>query len=119
MGHWHDVRDRLRAPARDLRERIPEVYRGFAQLHSASMGEGSLSGATKELIALALGVAAGCDGCIAAHALGAHRKGADPQAVAEALGVAIMMGGGPATVYAPRAWEAFLEFAEGAGTEGS
>ena len=112
MGHWHDVRDKLRDPARDLREHIPEVYRGFAELSSGSMKDGEISAAMKEVIALVLGVAAQCDGCIAAHARAAARKGATPQQVAEGLGVAMMMGGGPATVYAPRAWEAFKEFSE-------
>lgn len=112
MGHWHDVRHKLRDPARDLREHIPEVYRGFAELSSASMKDGEIPAAMKEIIALVLGVAAECDGCIAAHARAAFKKGATPQQVAEGLGVAIMMGGGPATVYAPRAWEAYKEFSE-------
>jgi len=110
MGHWHDVRADLRDPARDLREQIPEVYRGFAELSNASLADGVISAAMKEIIALVLGVAAQCDGCIAAHARMAAKRGASPQQVAEALGVAIMMGGGPATVYAPRAWEAYQEF---------
>ena len=42
---------------------------------------------------------------------GAARAGATEQQVAEALGVAILMNGGPSTVYGPRAMEAFLEFA--------
>jgi len=110
MGHWHDVRSALRGPARELREYIPATYHGFAELHAASLAEGSLSAKTKELIALAIAVADRCDGCIASHARGAALKGATEQEVAETLGVTIMMGGGPATVYAPRAWEAFREF---------
>lgn len=51
-----------------------------------------------------------CDGCIAAHARGAALKGATPTEVAEAIGVAILMNGGPATVYGPRAYAAFQEF---------
>ena len=66
----------------------------------------------KELIALAIAVADRCDGCIASHARGAVRTGATPEEVAETLGVTIMMGGGPSTVYAPRAWAAYLEFKE-------
>ena len=112
MGHWHDVRDKLRAPARDLREHIPEVYRGFAELSSSSMQDGVISAAMKEVIAVVIAVAEQCDGCIAAHARAAVKRGASPQQVAEALGVAIMMGGGPSTVYAPRAWEAYNEFLE-------
>ena len=112
MGHWHDIRADLKDPARDLREHIPEVFRGFGELSSSSLKDGVISAALKEVIALALAAAAQCDGCIAAHARGAVKRGASPQQVAEALGVAIMMGGGPATVYAPMAWEAYNEFLE-------
>lgn len=110
MGHWHEVQDGLRGPARELREKIPEVYKGFAQMHAASLADGTLTGKVKELIALAIAVADRCDGCIAAHARGAVRQGATPEEVAEMLGVTVMMGGGPATVYAPRAWEAYQEY---------
>ena len=51
-----------------------------------------------------------CDGCIAYHAKAAARAGATRAEVAELLGVALLMDGGTASVYAPRAWEAFLEF---------
>jgi AhpD family alkylhydroperoxidase len=64
----------------------------------------------KELIALAIAVADRCDGCIASHARGSVRTGATPAEVAETMGVTIMMGGGPSTVYAPRAWAAYQEF---------
>ncbi len=110
MGHWHDVQDELREPAKSLRSEIPDVLRGYADLHRAALAPGELTAGTKELIALAVAVASQCDGCIAAHARGARRAGVTPRAVAEALGVAIMMTGGPGTVYAPRAWEAFEEF---------
>ena len=52
-----------------------------------------------------------CDGCIANHAKAAAKQGATPEEVADALGVAFLMDGGPATVYGPRAWAAFHEFA--------
>jgi hypothetical protein len=38
--------------------------------------------------------------------------------VAEAIGVAILMSGGPATVYGPRALAAFQAFAEGTTSAG-
>ncbi|MFO7699458.1 MAG: carboxymuconolactone decarboxylase family protein, partial [Acidimicrobiia bacterium] len=53
-----------------------------------------------------------CDGCIAAHARNAVRHGATEQEFAEMLGVTIDMNGGPGTVYAPKAFEAFKEFKE-------
>ena len=51
-----------------------------------------------------------CDGCIAYHAKAAARAGATAEEVAELLGVALLMDGGTASVYAPRGYEAFLEF---------
>lgn len=45
-----------------------------------------------------------------AHARGAALKGASPEEAAEAIGVAILMNGGPGTVHGPRAHVAFLEF---------
>ena len=53
-----------------------------------------------------------CTGCIAYHAKAAARRGASAEEVAEALGVALLMDGGTASVYGPRAWEAFHQFAE-------
>jgi alkylhydroperoxidase/carboxymuconolactone decarboxylase family protein YurZ len=54
----------------------------------------------------------GCDGCIASHARGAAKAGATTKEAAEAIGVAILMHGGPATVYGARAYAAFCEFTE-------
>ena len=62
---------------------------------------------------MAIAVSEECDGCIAFHARGAARAGATSEQVAEALGVAILMGGGPARTYGPRAWAAFAEFSTG------
>ena len=45
-----------------------------------------------------------------------HRRGVRVAGVnehAEAIGVAIIMNGGPATIYGARAYAAFCEFAEG------
>ena len=107
-----DVQAALRDPALALRSQIPEVYAGYRNLHDAAFAEGSIDRKTKELIALAIATAQHCDGCMAAHARGAARSGATDAEVAEALGVSIQMMGGPGTVYAPRAFAAFREFAE-------
>lgn len=112
MTHGKQVLDDLRDPARKLRAAIPDVYAGFAATHKAALVDGALDTRTKELIALAIGIEQKCDGCIASHARGAARAGATPQEAAEAIGVAILMAGGPSTVYGPRAYDAFLEFHE-------
>jgi AhpD family alkylhydroperoxidase len=111
MAHHQDVIDDLRSPTRALRRAAPEAWAGFAQLHDAALRDGALSSRTKELMALVAAVVKHCDGCIAYHAKAAARQGATPAEVAEALGVALLMDGGTATTYGPRAWEAYEQFA--------
>lgn len=110
--HGKDVLAELSPLHRELRRAIPEVYKGFGELHKAAFTAGELDVKTKELIALAIGVVEGCDGCIASHAQGAARAGASRQEAAEAIGVTFLMKGGPATIYGPRAYDAFCGFAE-------
>ena len=110
MSYGKQVQDELRPHARELRRMIPEVYRGFASLHDAALAPGALDTRTKELIALAIAVSSECDGCIAAHAHAAVRHGATLEEAAETIGVTILMNGGPATIYGPRAFAAFSEF---------
>jgi AhpD family alkylhydroperoxidase len=110
--HGKAVLDALNPLHRELRRAIPEVYKGFRELHHAAFVDGALDTRTKELIALAIGVVEGCDGCIASHAEGAAKAGATTQEAAEAIGVTFLMKGGPATIYGPRAYAAFCEFAQ-------
>ena len=107
----HDLLQELGASGRQLRDQIPDVYSGYVRMSSAAMGDGELPSRIKELIALAIAVTRECDGCVAAHARGAAAKGASAKEVAEAIGVAILMNGGPGTVWGPRAFAAFSEFA--------
>ena len=109
--HFHTVVDDLRQPTRDLRRAIPETWAAFGALHQQAVAEGALPTRIKELMALVVGVVDHCDGCIAYHARAAAKAGASEAEVAEALGVALLMGGGPSSVWAPRALEAFREFA--------
>jgi AhpD family alkylhydroperoxidase len=106
----HEIHDELKAAGRKLRDAIPDVYSGYARTSAAAMADGELPAKVKELIALAIAVTRECDGCVAAHARGAAGRGATAQEVAEALGVAILMNGGPGTVWGPRAFAAFQEY---------
>ena len=101
----------LQGPVRALRERIPAVFEAYRSMSAAVINDGAVDAKTKELIALAISVSKQCDGCLASHARGAARRGAMADEVAEALGVAVMMSGGPGTVHAPRAFAAFSEYA--------
>ena len=89
---------------------IPETMGAFSKLHKASIGDGALDSKTKELIALAIGVVVRCNGCIAVHVHDALHAGASREEIIETLGVAILMGGGPAVMYAVEALDAIEQF---------
>ena len=110
--HGKVVLDAVLPLGRALRQAIPDVYQGYSALSSAAMAPGALDVKMKELIALGISVTLRCDGCIASHARGAATAGATREEAAEALGVALLLNGGPGTVYGPRAFDAFCEFAD-------
>jgi AhpD family alkylhydroperoxidase len=97
-----------------LRASTPEVMKAFSELGRAATADGVLDAKTKELIALALSVAARCDPCIGFHAKALVKLGATRQEVDETLGVTTYMGGGPSVMYAASAVAAFDEFARAA-----
>lgn len=88
----------------------PGAMRGFAQMHEGAVAEGALTNGMKELIALGIAIAVRCDGCIAYHVHDALNAGATRQQIVETIGVAVMMGGGPAVVYGSEALEAVDQF---------
>jgi AhpD family alkylhydroperoxidase len=92
-----------------LRADKPDIMRAFSALGEAATADGALSRKTKELIAVALGVAAHCDACLGFHLQILIKLGATRAEVEEALGVAVYMGGGPSLMYAADALTAFEE----------
>ncbi len=93
-----------------LGRELPGPLGGFANLHKAATTGGALDAKTKELIALGIAVAVHCDSCLAYHVHDALKAGATRAEVLDALGVAVMMGGGPATMYACDAFAALEQF---------
>jgi AhpD family alkylhydroperoxidase len=93
-----------------LRADTPDVTKAFSALAHAASRDGALDRKTKELIALALGVAAHCDACIGFHAQALAKLGARTAEVEEALGMAVYMGGGPSLMYAADALSAWSQF---------
>jgi AhpD family alkylhydroperoxidase len=93
-----------------LRSGLPEVMQSFSALGSTAMAPSAIDAKTKELIALAIGVATRCDGCIGFHTKALVRLGASTEELHETLGIAIYMGGGPSAMYAANAIAAFKEF---------
>ena len=108
--NYKDLTQGISANLGQLRKTQPEVMKGFSDIGKAAMSGGALDPKTKDLIALAVGVAARCDGCIGFHTKALARLGATTEEVHEALGVAIYMGGGPVAMYAANAVAAFQEF---------
>ncbi|MGA7805901.1 carboxymuconolactone decarboxylase family protein [Bradyrhizobium sp.] len=110
--NFPELTKHLSANLKKLRKDIPETMQGFSALAQAATHEGALDKKSKELIALALGVAARCDGCIGFHAEALVRLGATRQEVEETLGMAVYMGGGPSLMYAADAIAAYEQFQE-------
>lgn len=94
---------------RKLKESVPDVLAGFNAMGKAALAPGAIDAKTKELIALAIGVAARCDGCLGFHTQALVRLGATREEVHEMLGVAVYMGGGPSLMYAANTVAAFDE----------
>ncbi|PLX37176.1 MAG: alkylhydroperoxidase [Hyphomicrobiales bacterium] len=95
-----------------LREEIPDVMKAFGALGGTAYPDGALSRKYKELLAMAIGIAIRCEGCIAWHVMEARKNGATRAEVAEAIGLAIQMGGGPSAVYGGKALAGYDEFGE-------
>jgi AhpD family alkylhydroperoxidase len=108
--NYSDVCKQISGNLRKLSKDIPETMQAFSALAQAATRDGALDRKSKELIALALGVAARCEGCIGFHAEALVRLGATRQEVEETLGMAVYMGGGPSLMYAADAIAAFDQF---------
>ncbi|GKT07771.1 carboxymuconolactone decarboxylase family protein [Desulforhabdus sp. TSK] len=102
--------ERLQALTAKLAKELRGPMSAFAQLNGAATAAGVLSTKTKQLIALGIGITVRCDGCIAYHVHDALRAGATKQEILETIGIAILMGGGPAVVYGCEALEALDQF---------
>lgn len=108
---YKEVTERISAGLARLKTDIPDTLKAFGSLAQAATRDGALDRKTKELIALSLGVAAHCDGCIGFHIQALVKLHADRAEIEEALGMAVYMGGGPSLMYAAEALRAFEEMA--------
>lgn len=93
-----------------LGRELPGTMLGFGKLHEEAVADGALKKGTKELVALGIAIAVHCDGCIAYHVHDAMETGATQGEIAETVGVAVLMGGGPSVVYGAEAMEAVDQF---------
>ncbi|WP_414041880.1 carboxymuconolactone decarboxylase family protein [Acidithiobacillus sp. M4-SHS-6] len=82
-----------------LKESYPAETNAFLTFMNKAEGSPALSAAQKELINVALAVAAQCEWCIALHVKGALSAGATRDEIMSAGFMAVLMHGGPALMY--------------------
>ena len=104
---WPAFVDQTNARMAALRAAMPDAAKAFGLLAGAAIRDGALDAKTRELIALAIGITARCDGCLAFHAKAAKKYGATRDEVIETISVALYMGGGPSMIYGAEALSAF------------
>lgn len=110
---WHQFLKETDGRMAALRKAMPDVAQAFGRLAGAATAEGALDTKTKELIALAIGITARCDGCVGYHARAAAKYGASRQEIIETIGMAVYMGGGPSMIYGAEALSAFDDLGGG------
>jgi AhpD family alkylhydroperoxidase len=106
---YKDITRDISASVAKLRKEIPDVMNAFSALSQSATKDSALDKKSKELIALALGIAAHCDGCIGFHVQALVKLGVTRAEFLEVLSMAIYMGGGPSLMYAADALTAFEE----------
>jgi len=109
---WKSIAGDVDARSAALFKAAPKTLQGFQAILQSVGVDGALDAKTKELMALAIGITQHCEGCIAFHAKKAIAHGATREEAAEAIAVAVEMGGGPAVVYGGQALEAFDALSE-------
>lgn len=95
--------------AAQRKELAPGINDAFESFSRAVFGEGALSEKTKQLIAVAVAHVTQCPYCIKAHTRSAHRKGASPEEIMEAIWVAAEMRAGGAYAHSTLALHALNE----------
>ena len=111
-------RQHLEERLMQLGQEMPGPMGGFGRLHKKALEGGALSSKVKELMALAISIVVRCEGCIAYHSHDAIAAGATRQELLETISVAILMGGGPSSIYAVHALDAIDQFGAGVDSSG-
>ncbi len=107
---YQDITNSISGSINKYAQESAELMQAFRAMSQAATKTGVLDEKTKELIALAIGVAKQCDGCIGFHTKKLVKLGVKREELIEMLNVAVYMGGGPALMYAADAILAFEQF---------
>ncbi len=94
---------------RKFQEFRPEAAEKFQAFLEASLKTGVLDLKTKELIVVGIAVALRCEPCIVLHIKKALEAGVKPEEIADAISLAVLMGGGPVATTSAKAFKALEE----------
>ncbi|RLF64750.1 MAG: carboxymuconolactone decarboxylase family protein [Thermoplasmata archaeon] len=107
--NWKSTLEELKKKTKELVGSAPELSKFLSYVEAAEEPR-ALDTKTKELISLAIAVVVRCEPCILWHCEAAINAGATKEEILDALKVAVVMGGGPALMYAVKAYEIAEEF---------
>ena len=93
--------------SKNLGAALPNEMKAFSNLFGEVFKDGALTVKEKEYIALGIAVAVRCEGCIEAHTRKRITWDVSREEIAEIISVAVLIGGGPSTIYGGKALEAF------------
>ncbi|WP_276814012.1 carboxymuconolactone decarboxylase family protein [Desulfurococcus amylolyticus] len=96
----------------ELSSRAPELQEFLKYMHEAESAK-TLDTKTKELISLGIAIAVRCEPCIIWHTNAVVNAGATMDEILDVIKVAVCMGGGPALMYALKAYNVAKEFLAG------
>ena len=94
----------------ELQQEAPEEINSFLNFLQKAEKDSAINAKNKELINVALAVAAQCEWCIAFHTQNALKLGATKDELIEAGMQAVVMHGGPALMYMTPLMNAIEEF---------
>jgi AhpD family alkylhydroperoxidase len=106
---YKDLVTGINGKLREFSKEIPETMMGFSQMAKATHSDGAISAKHKELMAMAIAIAARCQGCMGFHAKACVQMGVTRAEFEEMLQVAIYMGGGPSVMTGAEALLAYEE----------
>jgi len=93
--------------SKNLAGALPNEIKAFRNFSGEVFTDGALTVKEKEFITLGIAIAVRCEGCIEAHVRNLINLKVTREEIAEIISVAVVMGGGPSTVYGAKALEAF------------
>ncbi|WP_410498162.1 carboxymuconolactone decarboxylase family protein [Chitinibacter sp. S2-10] len=107
---YHQIVRDISSKLREFHKEIPETAQAFNAMAKATHSDGAISKKHKELMAMAIAIAARCEGCLGFHAQACVKLGVTRAEFLEMIQVAVYMGGGPSMMTSAEALMAYEEY---------